>query len=118
AVEEAQYSRTRDWHFQQAQIFRREHNESGEHMHLMFGRFRQADVKRFQHEREIPRSGKDFWQTHDIESWAKNAHRLNKEDKTKVDFGILMAELPSEAIPPLWNRVRRMQMQDQIGRAH
>ena len=57
----------------------------------MLMRFRRAETKQFQHEQEVVRSGKGFWETHDLESWAKSVPRL--EEHT-TDFAIRMAEKP------------------------
>src|ERR1700733_1399135 len=80
----------------------------------------EATAKRLRHEQDMARTGRGFWQTHNIDEWAATSVGLSSQDETKADWALLMAELPASAIGPLWERIDRMELdaeRERLGRA-
>jgi hypothetical protein len=71
---------------------------------------KEATAKRLRHEQDLARTGRGFWETHNIDEWAATAVGLKSQGETKADWALLMAELPDAAIGPLWERIDRMEL--------
>jgi len=65
--------------------------------HNILARVVRTDIVRLGHEQEMFRTGKTFWELHDIKEWAARAPKSARDPRWDKFWG----ELPSDAIAPL-----------------
>jgi hypothetical protein len=101
------------WHSIQAKSVRRSKNNWIRLLHISLGLLKMAERQKSLYTAEALRSGKSFWETHDIESYAKAGAAI-QSDKAFVDFLVQIAELPDNAVRSLMECVQEMK-QHEIG---
>lgn len=96
------------WH---AESFRRSKNTWIRLLHISLALLKMAERHKSLYTAEALRSGKSFWETHDIESYARAAAAA-KGSEAFVDFLVQIAELPDNAVRPLMERVQEMKQHE------
>jgi hypothetical protein len=99
------------WHSRQAESFRRSKNTWIRLLHISLGLLQMAERHKSLYTAEALRSGKSFWETHDIESYARAAAAVQGSEAF-VEFLVLIAELPDNAVRPLMERVQEMKQHE------
>ncbi len=99
------------WHSTQAKSFRRSKKTWISLLHISLGLLKMAERHKSLYTAEALRSGKSFWETHDIESYARAAASV-QSDKAFVDVLVQIAELPDNAVRPLMERVQKMKQHE------
>jgi hypothetical protein len=99
------------WHSRQAESFRRSKNPWIRLLHISLGLLKMAERHKSLYTAEALRSGKSFWETHDIEPYARAAAAAQSSEAF-VDVLTMIAALPDNAVRSLMEYVQEMKQHE------
>lgn len=99
------------WHSRQAESFRRSKNPWIRLLHISLGLLKMAERHKSLYTAEALRSGKSFWETHDIEPYARAA-AVAQGSEAFVDVLMKIAALPDNAVRSLMEYVQEMKQHE------